>query len=513
MHWSDRIAKKLLKRGKDHVIETGTSISGIPHIGNASDVIRGDAIIKVLREKGIIADLIWLADDSDPFRKVPREMESLSKYLGFPVKDIPDPNGCHKNFVEHFVTPFLNELNEFGVRPKAYSSTELYRSGAFYEEIKTALENSKKIAQILNKFREEPLPGDFLPWNPICEKCGRISTAKATGFHNDTVEYECKDTIVSDIKVEGCNYGGESDIRKGNGKLTWRVEWAARWHHFKVTCEPFGKEHATLGGSYSTSKIISKKIFKWEAPVPVVYEFFTLGGEKISSSKGNVITLGDWLKISEPEALKYFMYKRLEKQRDINLNLIPNMTDEYDEAEKIFFNIKKGSEKKKRTYQLAQVNEPKFLGIPFSLCTEIAQIPNLSEHILKEKLVFLGYNNFNTERLQRRIKVAREWINTIGPEHLRFSILPDDKIDSIKAQLTELQIKGLSSLADELEKKWTPKKLHKRIYEIARSLGLKPPELFDAIYSVLIGKKRGPRAASFILTLNKGFVQRRFKFK
>ena len=121
-------------------------------------------------------------------------------------------------------------------------------------------------------------------------------------------------------------------------------EWAARWSLFKVTCEPFGKEHATVGGSYDTSKIISKKIFDWEPPEPVVYEFFTLNGEKISSSKGNVITLADWLMIAEPETLKYFMYKRLQKQRDIDLKRIPNLADEYDEVEREFYDKKECKE-------------------------------------------------------------------------------------------------------------------------------------------------------------------------
>jgi len=123
-HWADEVASELFRRGGKQVIETGTSISGIPHIGNASDVIRADAIRKALMDVDADVELIWIADDSDPFRKVPRGMEVLRDYLGYPVKDIPDPYGCHRNFVDHFVSKFVDELVILGVN-RRLSGTEL----------------------------------------------------------------------------------------------------------------------------------------------------------------------------------------------------------------------------------------------------------------------------------------------------------------------------------------------------------------------------------------------------
>ncbi len=513
MHWADSVADKLVQRGLDHVIETGTSISGIPHVGNASDVIRGDAVRKALTDKGIKPRFIWVSDDSDPLRKIPKGLEAIKDYLGYPVRDIPDPFGCHDNFVEHFVEPFLTDLKVFGVNPESFSGTEIYRSGALYEEIKTALAQSGKIADILNKFRTTPLSKDFIPWNPVCEGCGRISTTKAVRVREDLIDYVCEDTQVSGGLVKGCGFKGESDIGEGRGKMPWRVEWAARWHHFKVTCEPLGKEHATAGGSYWTSRIVCEEVFNWEPPLPVIYEFFTLNGAKISSSKGNVITLSDWIKICEPEVLKFFMYKRLQKQRDINLKAATNLVDEYDEAEREYFGLTDTGtgEDTKRHYMLSQVEEPRMLQIPFTLCAVLAQIiPNLDLEEIKKRLIRHGYRDFDLDRLGKRIKLAQEWNKIYGPDYLQFTLLDDTDSHKIRETLSKEQTTALEKIVDELNTEWTPKELHKRIYEISREAQLKPPKLFEAIYLVLIGKMRGPKAASFILTLDKDLVKKRF---
>ena len=479
-------------------------------MGNASDVIRGDAVRRVMEERGFKVKLMWVADDSDPFRKIPSGMEGLVDHLGKPVYDIPDPVGdCHSNFVEHFAGPFLEDLHEFGISPIRYSGREIYLKGELVEEIRIAFQQRDIIREVLNRFRDKPLPVDFIPWSPICSGCGRISTTKATTVDGDNVSYVCQGADVSGTSVSGCGHKGESNIAKGDGKLPWRVEWAARWHHFKVTCEPFGKEHATLGGSYDTSKIISKEVFGWEAPTPLIYEFFTLNGAKIASSTGNVITLADWLKIAEPEVLKYFMYKRLEKQRDIDLSRIPNLTDEYDEAETQLIN-NEADDKSIRHYQLSLINDPPLKSqVPYTLCAVLSQvIPEPSKDQIKAKLDGMGYIDYDLERVEKRVGLAGEWIGKFGPDHLCFD-LDTDPSDAYAA-LTDAQKEFLVRVAGELSNDYTPESFHKRIYDISREVELKPPQAFKAIYQALIGKQRGPKAAAFILSLDEGFVKKRF---
>ncbi|MBD3388618.1 MAG: lysine--tRNA ligase [Candidatus Altiarchaeales archaeon] len=509
LHWSDDVVSLLEERGGEHVIATGTSISGRPQIGNASDVIRGDCIRKAALESGLKAELIWISDDSDPFRKVPAGMEGLDDYLGFPVKDLPDLDGCHSNFVDHFAQPFIQDLSEFGVKPKVHSGTDLYRNGELVEEIRTAFEKRVEIRDILNRFRRDPLPEDYLPWTPICEKCGKISTTKVFGVDGLKADYECVSTGVSGGEVEGCGHKGVSDASKGMGKLPWRVEWAARWRRFKVTCEPFGKDHAAAGGSYETSKIISEEVFDWTPPVPLVYEFFTLNGEKISSSKGNVITLADWLVIAEPEVLKYFMYKRLMKQRDINLSLLSNLTDEYDEAERIYHKRQEGDMGLARMYDLAQVGEPKYLNVPFTLCAVLAQVAFEGEY--SSKAESMGYAGFDVERLNRRVRLAGNWVQKYGPDHLRFTLNSEGEAGRERDSLSDSERKCLEEIVGLLDGDWSSEEFHKKIYEVARSNGVKPPKLFKAIYRVLIGNDRGPKAAAFMLSLGREHIVARFR--
>ena len=135
------------------------------------------------------------------------------------------------------------------------------------------------------------------------------------------------------------NPDGTMDIKSGNGKLTWRVEWAARWKIFGVTCEPFGKDHAASGGSYDVSSIISEEIFNYPAPYPVAYEWITLKGDAMSKSKGVFFTPGQWLEIGPAESLNYFLFRSKPlKHKDFSPEMqFLDFIEQFDRAEKIFF--------------------------------------------------------------------------------------------------------------------------------------------------------------------------------
>ncbi|MGA2677465.1 MAG: lysine--tRNA ligase, partial [Methanobacterium sp.] len=352
-HWIERIADELIEdNSEEHVVASGTSISGSIHIGNSCDVFIANAVAKTINVSDVPAKTIWIADDHDPLRKVPYPLPaSYEKYLGIPYSRIPCPEKCCENFVEHFQKPFLNTLDCFGIELKVYSGAEMYKNGLYTEYIRIALNNASKIRMIFDKFREHPLKEDWLPYNPICEECGRVNTTYAYHFEDDLVYYRCE-----------CGFDGVMDIKSGEGKLTWRVEWAARWKIFDVTCEPFGKDHAASGGSYDVSKIISREIYDYKAPYPVPYEWITLKGEAMSKSQGIFFTPGQWLEIAFPETLNYFIFRsKPMKHKDFDPSMpFLDFIEQYDRVERIYYGMEeaaseKEAEKLKKIYEISQI--------------------------------------------------------------------------------------------------------------------------------------------------------------
>ena len=519
-HWTERIASDLTNWEVDqHVVASGTSISGSIHIGNSCDVFIANAVGKSLEKLGKDAKTIWIADDHDPLRKVPYPLpESYEKYLGIPYSQIPCPEGCCKNFVEHFQKPFLETLPVFGIDLETYSGFKMYHDGVYNYYIKKSLERAPRIREIFNQYREHPLKSDWLPYNPICSECGRVNTTTANDYQGDTVFYKCQ-----------CGHDGEMDIKSGEGKLTWRVEWAARWKIFGVTCEPFGKDHAASGGSYDVSKVISQEIFDYRAPYPVPYEWITLKGDAMSKSKGVFFTPGQWLEIGAPETLNYFLFRSKPlKHKDFDPGMpFLDFIDQYDRVERIFYGAEEAASEKemdklKKIYDVSQINLADSMPFQASyrFLTVARQITDDPENIfqilernsqLPADMEGAEYESARTDvkdRLDSRLVNVENWLERYAPEFVKFNV----QKELPHVEINEKQELFLGKVADMLEKSnYNSQELHDEMYLILKELGLKPQKAFQAIYKVIIGKKQGPRAASFVLSLDKNFVIKRFR--
>lgn len=521
MHWADQIAEKISGRTEEQVIASGISISGHIHIGHSNDIFVADAIGRALEKQGEEAEVIWYSDDFDPLRRIPWPLseEDYEQYLGMPYIDIPSPDSEHDSFVDFFESPFLESLESFGVDPKVYSSAEVYQNGGLTNQIRTALENSEKIKDILNEHRSDPLPEDWLPFNAVCEECGRIATTNAHDWEDDYVYYSCAGTDY----VEGCGHEGKANYTKGEGKLTWRVEWPARWKMLGVTCEPFGKDHAAAGGSYDTGKLIARQIFDHEPPEPVPYEWISLKGKPMSSSKGRVFTLQEWLEVADPELLRYFIFRsKAMKAKDFDAGLpLLELYQEYQQLEDVYFGkeeaVESREEQLKRIYELSQVEEvskeyPQ--RIPFRLATVMIQVARDADHVIKiltRKGVLEDPSNQEIEHAKERLKRAKNWVEKYAPENARVEIL-EELPEEIKQNITNGQKKCLKSIAEDISKKdYGPVEIHNRVYETARSNDVKPVKLFQAIYQVLLGQKSGPRVGNFLTALEDEFVIERFE--
>ncbi|MEM7816221.1 MAG: lysine--tRNA ligase [Candidatus Aenigmatarchaeota archaeon] len=527
LFWADQIADEILCRKgfhyldrpvpkfKEYVVKTAASLSGVLHIGRLSDTIRCDSVYKALKEKGVSTRLIWVADDMDPLRKIPKGIpEGFSKYIGTPVTDVPDPSGCHNSYGEHHASEYLDVVKKFvSDRIETYSMREEYRKGSFSREIERIISNHEQIIEIQNRHRpkESPLSKEWFPWKPVCENCGKIITTKVVSFDNGAVRYECKDYSFEKYTAKGCGHKGDDNPIKGNGKLLYKSELAAQWAHWKVSSEGFGKEYQVPGSAFWINGEIAEKVLDFPMPVPVFYEHLLIEGEKMSASKGNVIYPSDWLKVAPPEVLRFLYNKKLMKTRSFSWSMLPNLYDDYDFHERVYFGAEKVENKKeeghmKRLYEVSQLAVPKNLPvqIPFDFAVMVSQV--FTEERFSDALkVFRKTGHIKTklskqdeEAIRKRLCFSRNWANLYAPEKYRIKIIENPQ--GIK--LSDSQERAILELSKILEKKkLSQDELNSLFWAIAKKFDIKPQEFFSAVYLALTGRESGPRLAPFILAI------------
>ncbi len=514
--WPDAVAKELVSKWKGkQVIVTGTSMSGDPHIGNANDVIRGDAVRLAVKDLKKPVELVWISDDMDPFRSVPTDLpKELENYLGIPASSIPDFWRCHKSFTAHFEDKFLKQLEKANVKPRALFGIDMYKKGMYNKVMKTAIEKRKEIANIINKYRTTPLPEDWYPIDVICQKCGKIATTKIISYNKkkSEVEYICDSAEIllhRKNPVAGCGNKSNASVLNGNTKLTWRVEWPARWVFLKATCEPFGKEHAAAGGSWDTAKEIVK-LLGYKPPYPIVYEHFLVNGEKMSKSKGNVITVDDMLNYMKSAHLRYWMFQgRLTIAKDINLNtMLPHLFDEFDKAERIFFGREKSDDKKrdnnyKRAYELAVVNprKTKLFDVPYEKLAELlmmAPAKNKIEFILS-KLKELKFK-ITENQIKERIAYVQNWLQKFH------------KAERKEIRLDEKQANMIKKIISLLETESDPDRIQSKLFEMIKGSNIEIGDGFKLIYNIILNSDKGPRLGPYIMERGKEEIIKKLKF-
>lgn len=348
--WADDVADRIEATDPDDpiVIKGGVSPSGIPHVGHANEILRGYFVAEVLRERGWTVKQVFTSDDKDRLRKVPRQLAdlefnyvdigdidggTLGRNLGKPYTDIPDPFGCCASYGAHFTRLLAESVDRLGIDIEIHSTTELIEDGAFVPSAKQLLSDLPATRAVIGRHQAK-VDERYVPFVPQCANCGKL-TEGVTGVDTDawTVSYECIDVELAGNTITGCGYSGTATLTEG--KLPWRFEWPAQWDILEVDFEPFGKEHAE--GSWPSGVEIAEELLGIEPPVPMVYEYFTLNGEPLSSSTGNVITIPDMLDLIEREVILYFFTKDPSKARDFDIERIDLLVDEFDAFEAGYF--------------------------------------------------------------------------------------------------------------------------------------------------------------------------------
>jgi len=516
MHWVDVYAEKLMSLGKVHVVESGTSISGQPHLGSAMDIIIADGICKAVDGLGGESRSIWAMDDMDGLRKVPSQLpEEFSKYIGQPAVKLPCPDGCCSSFVEHFTGSFLKSLERINVRPEPVSVAGMYADGKYDEVVKIALERATEIKEILKEVSGSEREDEWLPFFPICESCGKILTTKAYEFDGQKVKYKCQGGVAGKTEIPGCGHEGAVGIREG--KLPWRVEWAARWSHLGVTCEPMGKDLMASGGTYESSKVICERIYDFQAPEPVPYEWIVVGGGKrLGKSAGRILTLDEMVDIASPEITRYFFFKsQPTTHKEIDFEFaIPKLAEDYEMAENVYRDIETGVPEKelediKRSYVLAQLDDvPEFAQVKYSHFISVIQtLPGWEGSVDWAEIRKIldrteTLENLNEMDMKKAVAV-KNWLKTHAPDNVKFTIQDEPP----ELHLFPDEIKLLKSLLVKLEAlEWRPEGIHDAIYSVAVEADIKAGPVFKLLYRIFLAKDRGPRLGYLFASLDKEFV-------
>ena len=310
--------------GEAPTCASGISPSGPVHLGNLRELMVPHLVADEIRKQGVPARHILSWDDYDRLRRVPAGFaESFAEHIGRPLTAVPDPCGRHQSWAEHFKEPLRESLARLGVRVTEISQTQMYTSGAYTEQIITAMRRRADIGAVLARYqtRRNADPDDddpqnagtraYYPFRPYCAVCGRDDTT-VTGFDDETTEITY--TCACGAQV------GPVPIAEVAGKLAWKVDWPMRWAYERVTFEPAGVDHSSPGSSFTVGGELVSEIFGGEMPLHFGYAFVgTSGGSsKMSGSAGRAPTPADALEIFEAPLVRW-LYARRRPEQSITL--------------------------------------------------------------------------------------------------------------------------------------------------------------------------------------------------
>lgn len=481
--WAKRTAEKL--GDGPHMVVSGISPSGNIHAGNLLEVLVSEAVATALRERGDEVQFIFHADTIDPLRKIaPTIPGDFKRYLGRSLSHIPDPfaqpGDEYASYAERFLAPFEDALRRMEMEIEVVRSHDLYEAGTYTDVTRESIQKTDELREILQSVSGREMPAEWSPFLP------RAADGDMTG--NRVLEHLPDENSV--LYVDRGGNEAVADYSKGEGKLGWRVELAARWKALGVTFEPFGKDHTSRGGSTDTADRMAREVFDYPVPGRYEYEWIGIkGAGAMSSSKGIVLLPGDLLRIMPPDAVrKILMPREPSRAFDIDLtNGFPRFMDEYRRS--------------------IGVEKP----VPFTHLVTVAQTVGENTNLAGEMLRRGGYEVTESEaELAEDLHYARNWAEDWAPEALRQRVLSQEEAEENAALLDEEQREYLGVVAGKLDGETDGEVVQDMLYRTAVEMELKPKRAFGAIYTVLLGKKSGPKAGAFVAGLPEELVRERF---
>jgi lysyl-tRNA synthetase class 1 len=485
---ADEAVKILPALARPVIFETGYGPSGLPHLGTFGEVARTTMVrtaFRALVDDAIATRLVCFSDDMDGLRKVPDNVpnkEMLAEDIGKPLTVVRDPFGEHASFGAHNNARLRAFLDGFGFDYEFVSSTECYRSGMFDETLQVALERFDAIQAVMLPTLGPERRATYSPFLPISPSTGRVLQVPMLERHPErgTIVFEDEDGSRAEVPVTG-----------GTVKLQWKPDWAMRWTALGVDYEMSGKD---LIDSVKASSRICKAL-GGEPPEGFNYELFLdENGEKISKSRGNGLTMEDWLRYGAPESLAYYMFQSPRSAKRLSFDVIPKATDEYLQQ----LDAYQGQEPAKRIDNPVwhvHTGLPPERGSPvsFSLLLNLVSASNASStEILWGFLSrYAPGVSPETEPLLARLTVfALNYYEDFVRPNKRFRA-PDDReraaLENLLARFKALPVDCRDS-----------ETIQNEVYAAGKDLEFEPLRAwFQGLYEVLLGQSQGPRFGSF----------------
>ena len=491
--WPFVEAKKILRERKKYIdqkgkiiLQTGYGPSGLPHIGTFGEVARTSMLVNALNKLiDLPKEIITFSDDMDGLRKVPENVPNkdlLKNNLHKPLTIVPDPFEKFNSFGEHNNEMLKNFLNNFNFKYTFKSSTDLYKSGFFNETLKLILKKYKDIMSIIIPTLGKERQKTYSPFLPICPDTSAV-------LEIPVLEIDEKN---SKIIFDNSGKKLEKSILDGNCKLQWKVDWAMRWYALDVDFEMYGKD--LIESAILSTKII--KLLGKSNPSGFAYELFLdEKGEKISKSKGNGITIDEWLNYASPESLSLFMYQNPKRAKKLYKEIVPKAVDEYLDLIEKGINQNESQILLNPAWHVHNGNLPKEKMImSFSMLLNLVETSNADSKNLLWKFVKKYKSNISEIEhpiFDKLIEYAIKYFNEV--------IKVKKKYKKPNKQ-EKLVLEELVKILDQCYDSMSPEDIQTKIYTVGKENGYKENlrDWFKLIYEVIFGEENGPRMGFFI---------------
>lgn len=513
--WPFEEARRVLKRlkGKDPekgyvLFQTGYGPSGLPHLGTFGEVARTTMVRRAFEVLcDIPTKLICFSDDMDGFRKVPTNVpmqEDLLQDLNLPLTKVRDPFGCHEGFAQHNNARLCDFLDGFGFEYEFASSTDYYTGGKFDEALMTALERFDKIQEIMLPTLGEERRATYSCFLPVSPKTGHVLQVPTLerNVAKGTIVYEEPDGERIEVPVTG-----------GNVKMQWKPDWAMRWAALGVDYEMSGKD--LIDSVVQSGKIC--RALGAPAPESLSYELFNDElGQKISKSKGNGLSMEEWLTYAAPESLSYFMYQKPKTAKRLYFDVIPKMVDEYHQQLRGYADQDAKQKLANPIFHIHGETAPKSdMVVPFSMLLNLAAVANAEG---KEQLwgFIQRYAPAASAETHPDLDAAAGYAVAYYNDFVKPEKTYRAPTDQERAALADMaaalrdpalarhmiKMKNAAMGKDDpvAELDYTSAEdLQSIVFAVGKNHGFDPlRDWFGAIYEVLLGATQGPRFGGFI---------------